>query len=157
VNGKPWSIATLTKSHQRIAVDANVLIYVLDGHEQFGRQAGAIVDSIETNEVTGSMATFGQVEVLAGPAASGDSALFERSADEVRSFGLRLVPLSSEIAEEAAWLRGNGGLGVADAIHIASAKAAGATAMITNDRGIRPRPGLDIAYLADLQVRVTNT
>ena len=156
MNGKPWSIATLTKSHQRIAIDANVLIYVLDGHEQFGRQAGAVVDSIEMSEVAGSMATLGEVEVLAGPAASGDAGLFERSADEVRSFGLRLVPLSSEVAEEAAWLRGNGGLGIADAIHVACAKAVGATAMITNDRRIRPRPGLDIAYLADLELTEPN-
>ena len=39
-----------------------------------------------------------------------------------------------------------------DAIHIAGAKAAGASAMVTNDRRIRPRPNLDIAYLADLEL-----
>lgn len=156
MNGKPWSVATLIKRHRRIALDANVLIYLLEGHEVLGRRAAAVVDSIDSGDVAGSIATIAQVEVLAGAARVGDAALFERQADEIRSLGLRLVPLTAEVAEEAGWLRGNGGLDAADAIHIASAKAAGATAMITNDRGIRPRPGLDVAYLADLDLAGAN-
>jgi predicted nucleic acid-binding protein len=150
VNAKRWSIATLTSSHQRVALDANVLIYLIEGHEGLGRHAAAVVDSIEAGEIAGSMATFGQVEILAGPARVGDARVFERSADEIRSLGLRLIPLSSEVAEEAAWLRGRGGLEPADAVHVASAKSAGATVMITNDRGIKARPGLEVRYLDDL-------
>jgi predicted nucleic acid-binding protein len=37
-----------------------------------------------------------------------------------------------------------------DAIHLACAIAAGATVLVTNDRDIRPRPRLDVAYLDDL-------
>ena len=39
---------------------------------------------------------------------------------------------------------------MADAIHVASARAAGATALITNDRRIRARTGLEVLYLDDL-------
>jgi predicted nucleic acid-binding protein len=150
VNAKRWSIATLIDSHQRVALDANVLIYLLEGHETLGRHAAAVIDSIEAGDITGSMATFGQVEILTGPARVGNASVFERSADEIRSLGLRLIPLTSDVAEEAAWLRGQGGLEPADAVHIASAKFAGATVMITNDRGIRARPGLVVRYLNDL-------
>ena len=152
MNGKPWSVATLIKQHPRIALDANVLIYVLDGHEDLGRRAAAVVDAIDAGDVVGSMATIAQVEILAGAARSGDAALFERQADEIRSLGLRLISLTSEVAEEAGWLRGSGALEAADAIHVACAKAAGATALVTNDRRIRTRTGLEVAYLADLEL-----
>jgi predicted nucleic acid-binding protein len=150
VSEKPWSPATLSNDHRLVALDANVLIYVLEGSEAFGAQARAVIDAIDDGVLTASMATVGQVEVLAGPARVGDSAVFERTADELRSLGLRLVPLTSAVAEDAAWLRGQGGLDLADAIHVASARAAGATALITNDRRILARAGLEILYLDDM-------
>ena len=82
----------------------------------------------------------------------GDAGVFERTADEIRSIGITLVPLTATVAEDAAWLRGHGGLELADAIHVASARAAGATAFITNDHRIRPRPNLDVFYLDDLAI-----
>jgi predicted nucleic acid-binding protein len=152
MNGKPWSIATLTKTHKRIALDSNILIYVLEGHDQFGRLAAAVIDSIEADDVTGTMSTFGEFEVLAGPARAGDAARFERAADEIRSIGLQMIPLHSDVAADAAWLRGTGGLRPGDAIHVGSARIAGATVIVTNDDRIAPRPGLDVAYLADLSL-----
>lgn len=128
MNGKPWSVATLIQAHRRIALDTNVLIYLLDGHEALGPRAVVVVDAIEAGDVAGYIAAIAQVEILAGAARIGD------------------------VAEEAGWLRENAGLAAADAIHIASAKVAGARAMVTNDRRIRPRPGLDIAYLADFEL-----
>lgn len=152
MNGKPWSIASLTSAHHRIAIDSNLLIYVLDGHERFGRKAAAVIDSIDAADVTGAMATYGEMEVLAGHARGADAARFERVADEIRSIGLQLVPLDSSVAADAAWLRGTSSLGPGDAIHVASARNAGATVFVTNDDRIHPRPGLDVAYLADLEL-----
>ena len=37
-----------------------------------------------------------------------------------------------------------------DAVHVATARAAQATAFITNDRRVRPRAGIEIVILADL-------
>ncbi len=147
---KPWSPAILANDHRLVALDANVLIYVLEGSETFGPRARALVDAIDDRVLAGSMATVGQVEILAGPARIGDATVFERTADEIRSLGLTIVPLTSAIAEDAAWLRGQGGLDLADAIHVAGARAAGATALITNDRRIRSRPNLEVFYLDDL-------
>lgn len=150
MSAKPWSPASLASDHPRVALDANVLIYVLEGHEEFGARAQAVVDAIDGGMLAASMATIGQVEVLAGPARVGNTAIFERTADEVRSLGLTFVPLTSQLAEDAAWLRGLAGLELGDAVHIASARAAGATAFVTNDRRIRARPNLDVFYLDDL-------
>jgi predicted nucleic acid-binding protein len=142
VNEKPWCPATLSKHHRLVALDANVLIYVLEGSEEFGARARAVVDSLDDGVLAASMATVGQVEILAGPARIGDASVFEHTADEIRSL--------IAVAEDAAWLRGQGGLDVADAIHVASARVAGATALITNDRRIRAQANLDVFYLDDL-------
>ncbi len=151
MNERPWSPATLANDHRLVALDANVLIYVLDGHAEFGTRARAVVDAVDTGILAASLATVGQVEILAGPARTGDAARFERTADEIRSIGMTPVALTELIAEDAAWIRGQGGLALADAIHVASARAAGATALITNDRRIRSRPNLDVFYLDDLE------
>ncbi len=152
MNERPWSPATLSSDHRRVALDANVLIYLLEGSEEFRARAGAVVDALDDGVLAASMATVGQVEILAGPARIGDASIFERTADEIRSIGLTLVPLTMAVAEDAAWLRGQRGLDLADAIHVASALAGGATAFITNDRRIRAQAGIEVFYLDDLEV-----
>jgi len=124
---------------------------VLEGILPIGLVARELIDATDSGTVEASLASVGQMEVLTGPARVGGAARFETMADEIRSLQLRLVPLESVIAEDAAWLRGDGRLELADAIHVASAKAAGATAFVTNDRRIRSRPGLEVIYLDDIE------
>jgi predicted nucleic acid-binding protein len=150
MSAKPWSVARLAE-HSRIAIDSNVLIYLIEGAEPHASRAAVLVDAIESRGVRASMATIGQIEVLAGPARVGDAAIFEQTAEEIGDIGLDLVPLTSDIAADAAWFRGQGGLGLADAVHLASARASRATAFITNDHRIQSRPGLMVLYLDDLQ------
>ncbi len=150
MSGKSWSIATLQAAHHRIALDANVLIYVLEGIVPSGLAARALLDAIEAKTIEGCLATVGHVEIMAGPARQGDHDLYERTIAELRSLGLRVVPLTQQIAEQAAWLRGQSGAGLADAVHLASARAIGATAFVTNDRRIPSIPKLEIVYLDDL-------
>ena len=148
--GRSWSISTLVTTHSRIALDANVVIYLIENAEGHVERAAAVIDAIEEHELLASMATLGQVEILTGSARSGDRAVFELVADEIRSLGLQFEPITQMIAEDAAWIRGQGRLDLADAIHVAAAHATGATAFITNDRGIREQPGLEVLYLDDL-------
>jgi predicted nucleic acid-binding protein len=42
-------------------------------------------------------------------------------------------------------------MSLADAVHLASARAAGATAFITNDRRLRGSAKLEVIYLDDLE------
>ena len=149
---RSWSIDRLMTDHRRIALDANVLIYLVENAEPFATRAQQLVDALDTSGIRASFATIGQVEVLTGPARTGDGAAFELTAAAIRDIGLDLVPLSAAIAEDAAWLRAQAGMAVADAVHIATARAAGATAFVTNDRRIRSRPGVQVLYLDDLEI-----
>jgi predicted nucleic acid-binding protein len=150
--GRSWSIRTLVTTHSRIALDANVVIYLIENAEGHVERAAAVVDAIEQHGLLASMATLGQVEILTGSARAGDRVVFELVADEIRSMGLRFEPITQMIAEDAAWLRGQSRLDLADAIHVAAARTSGATAFITNDRRIRQQPGLDVFYLDDLEL-----
>jgi predicted nucleic acid-binding protein len=75
----------------------------------------------------------------------------ERYLDAIRSIEhLHVVPATLEIAADAGFVRGRNGLTLADALHVATARAAGASVLVTNDRRIRPMPQLDVVQLSDL-------
>jgi predicted nucleic acid-binding protein len=61
-----------------------------------------------------------------------------------------VVPVTIEIAVEAGFVRGRTSLTLADAIHLAMARQAGASAFVTNDRRLRSMPELAVIQLADL-------
>jgi predicted nucleic acid-binding protein len=143
--------AELADRHRRVAIDSNVLIYLFEGSAPEADAAAALVDAFEAGRLEGVLATIGLSEVLTRPAGLGDGALFERYAEELRGLdGLRLAPLSVEIAIDAAWGRA-GDRDLGDAIHLATARAAGATAFVTNDRRVRDRAGVEVVRLADLR------
>ena len=147
---QPSSIERLLNDHRRIALDSNVLIYLLDTIGPRFEAAARIVDEIESGRIDAVLSTVGLVEILTGPARAGEAAAFEVMADELRNLRLEIVALGTGVAEDAAWVRGRGGLDLGDAIHLASARAAGATAFVTNDRHIRSSNALEVVYLDDL-------
>lgn len=146
------SIEALLAQHQRIAIDSNVLIYLTEGDANRAEVAAVIVDAISDGRTEGVLSSAGLSEVLVGPARSGDGAAFERLAATIRDLGFRVAALDAAAAEDAAWIRGRSGLSLPDAMHVACARAAGATAFVTNDRKIASRPGLEVLYLDDLIV-----
>lgn len=145
------TVAELFARHQVVGLDSNLPIYLFDGVGPLADAAQAVVDGIERGEATGVLATVGLTEILTRPAALGDAALFERYAQALTSIpNLRILPLRQEIAIDAAWGR-SGGRDLGDAVHVATARAAGATAFITNDTRIRGRAGLEIVLLSTLE------
>ncbi len=144
-----WSVETLAGAHPRVALDSNVLIYVLDGSGPLAETAQAVLDAAAEGRFVGAMSVVAVTEALVGFARTGDARRFEHAAEELRESGITVIPVDLGIAEDAAWLRGAGDLSPADALHLASARAFGASAFITNDRRIRSIPKLDVLYLDD--------
>lgn len=147
------TVAELCRRHRRIGLDTNVLVYVLEDVAPYAAIGQAIVNAIEARHVSAVLANIGLAELATGPLQSGEPALVERYMDELRSIaGLRIEPLSAGIAVDAAVIRGSRRIGLADAIHLATARASGATAFITNDRQIRGSSKLEVIYLDDLEL-----
>lgn len=141
------TIDDLVARHRRVGIDSNVFIYLFEGTGVEAVSAGLLLDAIEEGRCEGVLATVGLTEILTRPASLGDGALFERYADEIRSIrNLRMPPLDDETAVDAAWGRSTG-RDLGDAVHVATAKAAGATAFVTNDRRVRGRSTVEIVPL----------
>ncbi len=136
--------------HRRIGLDSNILIYLLETSGPLADAAARIVDAIDAGTTEAVLSTVGLIEILAGPARAGDAAAFELTADALRDLLIRVVSLDRATAEDAAWIRGSLGIGLEDAVHLASARNAGATAFVTNDRRLRSIPRLEVVYLDDL-------
>jgi predicted nucleic acid-binding protein len=141
----------LFAKHRLVGIDSNVLIYLLEGTGAMADAAGALLDAIAGGEAHGIFAMLGVAELCSGPARGGDGAMVDRYADELSTLdGVSVVPLVWAIATDAALIRGAGPLSLADAIHLATARSAGATAFVTNDRRIKSVSGLEVAYLDEL-------
>jgi len=144
------TVTELFARHGTVALDSNVLIYLLEGSGPLADAAQALLDGIDDGAARGVLASVGLTEVLTRPASLGDAAMFVRYADELQSVdNLRIVPLDAATAIDAAWGR-SGGRDIGDAIHIATARRAGATCFITNDGRIRGRAGVEVVRLTDL-------
>ena len=150
MSGLPEPILALAERHRRVAVDSNVLIYLLDDDPRWGETAAAVVDAVATDVLEGVIASLGVAETLVGAARADDGARFELAAATMRDLGFTITALDADAAEDAAWIRGRTGASLADAVHLACARAAGATALITNDRRLRSDRGPEVVYLDDL-------
>ena len=143
--------ARLLAKHRRVALDSNVLIYLLEGSGALADTSAALLDAIAAGEADGVLATLGLAEICSGPARADDPQMVKRYADELTSLeNVVLVPLDEDVAVESAIIRGSTALSLADAIHLASARRAKATVFVTNDRRITPISRLEVAYLDEI-------
>ena len=143
-------VAELARTHQRIGIDSNVIIYALEGFGRESDAARAVFDLMAAGACSGVLSILGVIEVLVGPARHVGDALVQRYADELMELeGLDVVAIDRATAIEAAHIRA-GDAGLADAIHLATARAAGASAFVTNDRRVRAIPGMNLVALSDL-------
>ena len=148
MNVSPGDSRGALRGHVAVGLDSNVFIYLLETSGDEAAQAGRALDAISAASIEASMSTIAVAEVLTGPARAGDAALMERYLDEIRSLErLRIVPVDIDVAFAAATLRGRDGVAMSDALNLAAARSAGATAFITNDRRLRSVPGLEVIRL----------
>lgn len=145
------TVDELSREHRRIALDANVFVYLFEIEGPLAHLAAAVVDAISTGRITGVISSLVLTEAIVGPVVFGDETVPERYLDAIRSIEhLHVVPVTAEIAADAGFIRGRTGMTLPDSVHIATARTAGASVLVTNDRRIRPIPRLEVIQLADL-------
>jgi len=118
-----------------LALDTMVFSYHLSNHPHYAPLASAVLETIESGQAEGLTTTITLAEILAVPAkAANRQAMLEYELYLTNFPNLRLMPLDTALAREAAWVRATTGLRVPDAIQIAAARMAGADAVVGNDR-----------------------
>ena len=122
-------------------VDSAPIIYVLEKRELAAR-FWPVFELHDSGAVRLAVTTVAVLEVLAGPFAKDDEALAQRYRDMLESW--QVVVLDRAIAENAARLRASLRLQLADAVHLASALAINADALVTHDRDFSRVKGMRI-------------
>lgn len=90
------------------------------------------------------------LESLVKPLKDGDSILARDYEKFLTSTRLQLHPITARILKEAARVRATTGLKTPDAIHAATALAAGCSQLITNDSDFRRIGSLQVVILKEL-------
>jgi len=145
------TVDDLLRGHRRLGLDSNLFIYLFEAGGSEARTFGSLLDAAEASGTTMIVSSLTLAEVSVGPAMIQDEVMADRYLDAIRSIRrLEIVPMTADIAVDAGLLRGRTGYSQADAIHLATARQAGATAFVTNDRRLRSSPRLHVVQLADL-------
>jgi predicted nucleic acid-binding protein len=116
-----------------IALDTNVFIYVLNGHEQFGQLSAKLLKDKESK--TASRLVY--AEVLASPKLE-DEILHSKALLFLNELDIQWQEVNNNVLIEAANLRRQQPkLKLIDALHIASAIIAHAEIFFTNDQDLQ--------------------
>lgn len=122
------------RTHKRIGIDSNILIYFVEGHSRFGPLARRIFERIESGRNVGICATLTLLEILVQPYRQDNMSLVNRFYGLFTTYPqLEWVDLTPQTADLAARLRARHGLKTPDAIIVASAILTGATGIVGND------------------------
>lgn len=127
-------------------IDTNIIIYQIEGTRQAQQKASAAVAQSDDQRLVTSEITLG--ECLLGAQKRQSAELVVKYREILSDTAIfRLVPVDRGILEAAAKLGAQYRLKLVDAIHVATAVAAGCDAFITNDKGIRAGESLRIIQL----------
>jgi predicted nucleic acid-binding protein len=134
---------------RRVYLDANMLIYMIDGTVEHMARATAIVASFQADsDMFSSEITLGECLRGALRQSNRGSASNYLSVLENEDF-ITLEPVSLSIIRRAAHLGAELNMKLIDAIHVATAETLRCSVFLTNDRGIRAPAGIEFRYLTD--------
>lgn len=133
-----------------VALDTAVFIYLIEEHAGFLPVVGPVFAAIDEGRLQAVTSGLTLLETLVVPYRHGNIALADRyEALLTHSRGLRLLDLDRPLLRAAAQLRAALSVRTPDALQLAAALGAGASAFVTNDRALPRIPGLRILQLRD--------
>ena len=134
-----------------VAVDTMVFVYLLEDHPRYASAAEAALSAIEQGKTAGVISAITLTELLTAPAQVGDTAAMLDYEIYLLHFpNVEVYPVDVAVAREAALVRAKSGLPTPDAIILATARVAGADAVLTNDKRWRGKcPEMEVLLLSE--------
>jgi predicted nucleic acid-binding protein len=141
----------LPSHRERIGLDTNVFIYFLESHPRYGSWCASLLDLVERGHNHAITSTVTLLELLVQPYRDQKEALAQKIFALTTTYpALEWVPLTLNLADQAADLRARYRLSTPDAIQLASAIARNATRFYGNDRGLQRVSEIDCLIIDDL-------
>lgn len=136
---------------RKIYIDANIVIYFLEGDDQNQDKATTLFRYADENAIPMLTSDITIAECLHGAYKSGKDILVEKYKNLFHEIGVfHFVPVEQEIAERSAEIGAGQKLKLIDAIHVTSALSVGCDVFVTNDRRIKSTEELRVVQLLDL-------
>jgi predicted nucleic acid-binding protein len=131
-----------------VALDTPVWIAFIEQKSAFLADVNPLFESLKSGRVRVVTSTVGLIEILTGALLRGDELLARRAEEILTGLnGSTVVPVTLEVARQAARLRAAYGLRTPDAIHLATAVAAEAAEFVTTDRRLARVKEIDVRVL----------
>jgi predicted nucleic acid-binding protein len=138
---------------QRLYIETAPLIYYVEENSTYVAKMDAIIEAVEDVLIEAVSSVIILTEVLPQPIKMGNTKLEQEYRNILlHSGGFGLLPVTAQMAESAAELRARYNLRTADALHVATAIAAGCDAFLTNDGGIKHVAEITILVLDELEL-----
>lgn len=119
---------------QRVLLDTSTIIYFLQGTAPYDTILNPLFRFIEGKRLQAIISAITEAELLVGVLKRGNKEALAKVKLLLNEFpGLKVIPVSRLIAQMAASIRAETNLRLPDALIIATAKATGCEAIITND------------------------
>jgi len=135
-------------SVKNVFFDTCILIYFLEGHKIYGYRTKRLFADVEAGIFRGYISTLTLAELLIGPYREKNDFVAEEYYALFHFFpNLDIVDVDSEIAIEAARIRGTYDFSTPDSLLLASAIKSDADMFVTNDRKLTKFVELNIKLL----------
>lgn len=127
----------LPAERERIGLDTNLFIYFIENHPRYGSWCSSLFDLIERGHNPAVTSIVTMLELLVQPYRDQKEELAQKIFALVSSYpGIEWVPVTMNVADRAAELRGRYRLSTPDAIQLATAIGHRATRFYGNDRSL---------------------
>ena len=121
-----------------VALDTAPFIYFIEEHPTYLSHLRPFFEAVDQGEIRVVTSSLTLTEVLVHPIRRGATDLADRYRNILlEAVHITTVPVTEQVAEDAARLRATHGLRTPDAIQIFTAQYHGASAFLTNDLGLR--------------------
>lgn len=140
----------LLGAHKVIALDSCIWIYHLENHPEYAALTRQVLEAVEGGSCQAVSSELTLLEILVRPLQKELQDVADEYELLLSSFpNFSLEPISKDIILQAAKIRACHGLRTPDAIVTATAIAAGASLLVTNDRHLSKVPGIQVFCLGD--------
>jgi len=132
--------------------DTNLFIYLIQEHPQYYPLIERMATRLAERGDTICTSIFTRGEMLVGPIKNGDLAVQRAVRDYLQPPFVELIPFTLETTDHYARIRADNRVPPADAVHLASAAAAGVDLFLTNDRSLKRMIVPGIQFVAGMDV-----